>query len=192
MEQNPIIRLISQIAFIFLIFVVISSGYITQILSCQMKHLLKNNLYVRHIIGIIMIFVFIMLEGGWDFDKKRQDKIANDWSSGNTVNTFIYALGIYVLFLLSSKSQLIPNLLFFLFIFIIYMSNTYRSYLYKRKEISEDTNKKILYAEYTLLGVSGIIFLYGLYDYIAYQKKMRENDFDWFKFFLGVTECDGL
>ena len=45
-----------------------------------------------------MIFVFIMLEGGWDYNKERQDKAATDWSSGNTVNTLGYAFGIYALF----------------------------------------------------------------------------------------------
>ena len=106
-------RGISQIAFIFLIFVVISSGYVSNILSCQMQNLLKYNLYARHVVGVIMVFVFIMLEGGWDFDKERESLASTDWSTGNTVNTLGYAFVIYILFLFSSKSRLIPNLIFF-------------------------------------------------------------------------------
>tara|TARA_B110000259_G_C13794917_1_gene314258 strand:- start:51 stop:620 length:570 start_codon:yes stop_codon:yes gene_type:complete len=183
---------ISRIAFIFLIFVVVSGGYISQILSCQMQNMLQNNLYAKHIIGVVMIFVFIMLEGGWDFNTKRQDKLPNDWSSGNTINTFIYAVGIYALFLISSKSQLIPNLCFFLLIFIIYMMNTYRNYTYERKEIKENTNKRFLNIEYILLSISFIILIYGLFDYIIYQQKMRGSDFNWLKFFIGVSKCDSV
>ena len=84
-------RSISQVAFIFLIFVVISGGYVSNILSCQMQNMLKYNLYARHVIGVIMVFVFIMLEGGWDFDKQRENEASTDWSSGNTMNTLIYA-----------------------------------------------------------------------------------------------------
>lgn len=183
-------RSISHIVFIFLVFVIISGGYIRQILSCQMQDMLEHNLYARHIIGVIMIFVFIMFEGGWDFNEKRQNEISNDWSSGNTPNTLIYALLIYIVFLISSKSQLIPNLFFFLVLFIMYMINTYRKYIYQRKEISENTNKKLITIEYTLLFISTIILIYGLLDYIIYQQKMRGSEFNLTKFFFSVTKCD--
>ena len=84
-------RQFSKIAFIFLIFVVISGGFVQDILSCQMQSWLTNSLYARHIIGVIMIFVFIMLEGGWDMDKENEEAAPNDWSSGNTVHSFLYA-----------------------------------------------------------------------------------------------------
>lgn len=182
-------RAISQVAFIFLIFVVVSSGYVSDVLSCQMQNLLKTNLYARHIIGVIMIFVFIMLEGGWDFDKKRQDKSPTDWASGNTINTFVYAIGIYLLFLISSKSQLIPNLVFFSLVFILYFVNTYRAYMYDRQEITEKTNEQILYIEYGLLSAAAIVLVYSFSDYVVYQRKMRGSGFKWHKFLAGVSEC---
>lgn len=185
-------RSISQVAFIFLIFVVVSSGYVSDVLSCQMQNMLKNNLYARHIIGVIMIFVFIMLEGGWDYNKERQDKAATDWSSGNTVNTLGYAFGIYALFLISSKSQLVPNLIFFSLVFIIYFVNTYRAYVYERKEISDKTNQQILHIEYGLLSIAALVLIYGFGDYVMYQKKMRGAGFKWVKFFAGVVECDSV
>jgi hypothetical protein len=185
-------RGISQIAFIFLIFVVISSGYISNIVSCQMQNMLKYNLYARHVIGIIMVFVFIMLEGGWDFDKQRENQSSNNWSTGNTVTTLIYSLLIYILFLLSSKSRLIPNLIFFTLVFIIYFTNTYRAYIYEREEIDSKFNDEIMIFEYILLLLAFIVLVYGFYDYVIYQKRLRGPTFNWNKFMLGVTRCEHI
>ena len=153
-------RSISQVAFIFLIFVVISGGYVSNILSCQMQNMLKYNLYARHVIGVIMVFVFIMLEGGWDFDKQRENEASTDWSSGNTINTLIYAFMIYLLFLISSKSRLVPNLLFFSLVFVLYFVNTYRAYIHDRKEIDDKLNNEILNFEYILLVFAFIVLVY--------------------------------
>ena len=185
-------RGISQIAFIFLIFVVISSGYVSNVLSCQMQNMLKYNLFARHIIGIVMVFVFIMLDGGWDFDSERANQASTDWSTGNTVNTLGYAFMIYVLFLLSSKSRLIPNLLFFTIVFILYFTNTYRSYIYDRDEINSKLNDEIMNFEYILLTLACIVLVYGFIDYVIYQKRLRGPTFDWSKFMLGVTRCEHI
>ena len=185
-------RSISQVAFIFLIFVVISGGYVSNILSCQMQNMLKYNLYARHVIGVIMVFVFIMLEGGWDFDKQRENEASTDWSSGNTINTLIYAFLIYLLFLISSKSRLVPNLLFFSLVFVLYFVNTYRAYNHDRKEIDYKLNNEILNFEYILLVFAFIVLVYGFGDYVLYQKRLRGASFDWVKFMAGVTRCEHI
>ncbi len=183
-------RQFSKIAFIFLIFVVISGGFVQDILSCQMQSWLANSLYARHIIGVVMIFVFIMMEGGWDYDKDEEALAVNDWSSGNTIHSFGYAIAIYTLFVISSKSQLIPNLIFFSFIFILYFTNTYRSYLEKRDKIDKDTNKMVIQFEYVILTLGLITLFYGFYDYSIYKKNEFGKKFSWTKFMIGTTQCN--
>ena len=70
LEEESLTTNISKISFIFIAFLVIAGGYTTQIFSCSTQRFLSNNIYGKHLIGIGLIFVFIMLEGGWDFDKK--------------------------------------------------------------------------------------------------------------------------
>ena len=191
MNENTTV-IFSRFAFIFLIYSIISSGYISEVLSCQMQYFMTHSKFARHILGIIMILVFIMLEGGWSFNPENDDNTLNNWSSGNIIDTIIIAIGIYVIFLISSKSQLIPNIIFYSLTFILYAINTHRSYLLVRGKISKELNEKIINLEIVLLILCICILIYGFVDYIFYQKNMYGSKFDWSVFILGTSQCKSL
>jgi hypothetical protein len=153
---------------------------------------LTNNFIGRHIIGIVMVFVFIMLEGGWSLQKKDDKESENNWSTGNVIDSLIISIGIYVIFLISSKSQLIPNIIFYVLLFILYAINTQRSFWLSRNKITEDTNTNIIHVEIglfiTILGT----LCYGFIDYILYQKQNYKNNFSWSTFILGKTKCSSV
>ena len=50
---------ISKLAFLFIVFAIIAGGVVTQVLSCQMQGWLNRSLIARHIIGVILVFMFI-------------------------------------------------------------------------------------------------------------------------------------
>ena len=180
---------ISKLAFLFIIFAVISGGAITHILSCQMQHFLRESFYFKHIIGIILIFLFIMLEGGWDFSKDENDKAPVDWASGNTVHTFIYALLIYSFFIASSKSKLVPNLILYSTLFIVYFVNSYRNYLKNRNRITEKTNNLVKNIELVMIYFAAVVLIYGLIDYYLYKKHNLGKRFKLFEFFFYNNPC---
>jgi prepilin signal peptidase PulO-like enzyme (type II secretory pathway) len=182
--------LIGQFVFVVLIFVIISSGFITDILSCQTQKWLKTSIFARHIVGIIMVFVFIMFEGGWDFDNERETAQSNNWLSGNTLHTLVYSVFLYLIFFISSKSQLFPNVLFFMIILLIYIINTYREYIFVRKEIDDVNNNRILHVEYILIIIAFIVLVCGFVDYVFYKMDERGKSFSWVKFFVGVPVCN--
>ena len=181
-------KILSKFAFIFLIFVVISSGFLQSILSCQMQYFLKNITYGKHVLGIIMVFVFIMLEGGWSFNLEENEMASNDWSSGNAFHSLIFAVLIYFLLSFSSKSRLVYNIIFYVSLFILYIINTQRSYYHVRKLISDETNYTILLIEEYLFFLSLLFLLYGFIDYIIYQRNEYKNNFSWFTF-LSTNIC---
>ena len=98
--------------------------------------------YAKHIFGILLVFVFIMLEGGWSFDKKEDDKAPTDWSSGNVIDTLTISTMIYSAFIFTSKSKLFYNLAFFALAFTIYLINTQRQYWVDRKSITPELDNK--------------------------------------------------
>jgi hypothetical protein len=182
----------SRIGFIFISFVVVSSGYISEILSCQMRYVLETSPYFRHFLGVLLFFVFIMLEGGWSFNKEEDDKFSNNWASGNVIDTGILAFGLYIIFLISSKSQFIYNALFFMIILAIYLINTQRSYLLIRESISKETNKYLLLLQNGMALLALIILIVGFIDYYIYQTQVHKKDFSFMKFILGAHQCTKL
>jgi hypothetical protein len=181
----------SRFAFIFLVFTVVSSGYITEVLSCQIRNMFEVSIYFRHIVGFLMVFVFIMLEGGWSFNTADDEKAPNDWSSGNVIHSAAMGALIYGAFIISSKSQFWPNIIFFALVFALYAINTQRNYYEARKQISPEANETTLRVEYGIAGVSVITLIYGFIDYVGYQMKERGDSFSWVKFLLGAHKCAG-
>ena len=180
---------IPRIAFLFIIFAVIAGGYCTNVLSCQMQNWLEHSIYSRHIIGIILFFFFIMFEGGWDFDTEVLNAAPVDWSKGNALHTMVYALVIYIIFTLTAKSRLIPNLLLFSNLFVLYVVNTQSRYLENRDKLKKETKKILSKVEKVLLVISFVLFFYGLIDYYIYKKRIYKDQFSLFLFLLGTPKC---
>ena len=182
---------ISKITFIFLVFTIIAGGESVNLLSCQMQYNLKNNIFFKHFIGLVLIFGLIMMEGGWEFNENITNNKFN-WSNGNTLHTIGWAIILYILLILLSKMKFHFSLIMFMLILLIYILNTYKNNLKEKKTITEEQElayTKIINFFITMLI---LIFIYGFIDYFLYQKKEYKNSFNLYKFFLGVNKCKSL
>ena len=182
---------VARFIFLFMLFSTIIANYVTQVISCQTKYFLDNNMFGKHIVGIIMAFSILMMDGGWSFDNKEQEKADTSWQDGNAIDTMLYSILIYILFLASAKMRLIPNILFYTILFLCYCINTQRQYWKNRDMIDEETNLKMEKVVKYMIGVSVIILIYGIGDYYLYQKSEYKKDFTIFDFIVGKFKCDG-
>ena len=182
----------SKIGFLVVSFIIIASGYVTQVLPCQTQKWFDNSFIGRHIIGWLICFLFIMLEGGWSFDTETQNKAQVDWSNGNVLDSLMFGLGLYLAFLLTAKMELIPNLLLMSVLFIIYLVNTQRLYWHNRKLIKEEENNKMINATKYMLMLSLAIFFYGIINYAIKKKKEYKNKFSLFMFLLDSEKCHSI
>lgn len=180
----------SRVAFLFLVFAVVSGGYVSEVLSCQMQHSLLTSSYARHIMGLLMTFVFMMLEGGWSFDSKYDD--GSDWSSGNVLTTMLLSLSIYVTFVASSKMQLGPNIVFYVCLFGLYLVNTQRRFWKRHKTLTPEREQELSRVSQFLTVITTVVLVYGVADYIGYQKEQHRGDFSWTKFAVGKVACDSV
>ena len=103
--DNMISTHASKIGFLFISWMVVASGYVTQVLPCQTQNYLQNGTLGKHLIGWLICFLFIMLEGGWSFNMDEQNKSDVDWSNGNVKDTLIFGGGLYLAFLLTAKMK---------------------------------------------------------------------------------------
>ena len=53
---------------------VIASRYVTEVLPCQVQNYLQDGIVGKHVIGWLICFLFIMLEGGWSFNMEGKIK----------------------------------------------------------------------------------------------------------------------
>lgn len=180
----------SRVAFLFLVFAVVSGGYVSEVLSCQMQHTLTTSSYARHVMGILMTFVFMMMEGGWSFNASYDD--GSDWSSGNVLSTMALSLAIYATFVLSSKMQLGPNTLFYLCLFGLYLVNTQRRFWKRNKTLTPARDKELSQLATYLTIATTIVLVYGVTDYVEYQKQQHGDSFSWTKFAIGKVKCDSV
>ena len=192
-ETKPVNKIIdnhiSKLGFLFISFIIIASGYVTQVLPCQTQKFLKNNIYSKHVIGILIVFLFIMLEGGWSFDMEQQNKADVDWSNGNVIDSLIFGFLLYMIFLLSAKMKLVANLILYSILFLVYLLNTQRLYWKNRKLISEDKNISYIKTIKSGLIISVLVFLYGIIDYMIYEKSQYKKNFSIIKFIIGNNKC---
>lgn len=140
----------------------------------------------------MLVFVFIMLEGGWSFNETENNMESNNWSSGNALDSLVIGAIIYFLFIISSKNRFIFNIIFFIIMFILYVINTQRSYYYVRKIITDETNTNIMFYEKWIFGIAVLVLIYGLIDYIIYQRNYYKSKFSWYIFLMGVHKCHTL
>ena len=180
---------IQKLAFIIVCFIIISGNSVTHILSCQTQNFLSENVFIKHIIGFLLIFIFIMLEGGWSFDEELQNRESVNWTNGNSFDTLVHSFILYSFFILMSKMKLVANMTLIFLLFSIYILNSQREFLYKRNVIHYKEN--ILYSNYiyglTLLAL--LVCLFGVYDYYRYQKLEYGNEFNTLLFWFSTKKC---
>lgn len=190
--ENFIEKSSSKIGFLFISFIVISSGVVSQILSCQTQRYLENSTLGKHLIGWLIFFLFIMLEGGWSFDMDTQNKKDSDWSNGNAFDSLIYGFILYSFFLLSSKMQLVSNSCFFILLFFVYLLNTQRLYWKNRDMITHKENVLFMNITKIFIVLSCIVFIYGFNDYYRYQMRSYGNKFTLFNFIFSGKKCSKM
>ena len=188
-EHERIASNISKVSYMLIVILIISAGYATPLFSCSMQRALTGNIYAKHVVGIAILFVFIMQVGGWSFDDKDDEKNPTDWTNGNCIDTMLYSVVIYIIFVLSSKARIGWNIAFLSLLFVLYLVNTQRSYYYNRERISDDTNDKVFAIERVMLYALPVILSIGVGDYYMYKKKTLGKAFNIRDFFIGTALC---
>ena len=121
-ENNKILNLenISVIHKGMLLFLLIISGnYIGNLVSCRTQYLFNNNIYVKHLIGFISLYFFIILV---ELDI-------------NPFKALILSIPMYFYFIMLTKSQSTFFVSIIILLIILVFLHNYKSYLDKKKKL---------------------------------------------------------
>lgn len=157
------------------IFLWILFSYLSRILNCDLQRLMNSNPLVVHFIGLTTFFFLFTI-----IDTKNNTHIAMVW---------LKTLVVYVAFVLMTKSKwyfIIPILV------ILLVDQTIKKHLAIETERGKDTEKLEIIQEKTSKVIEICILILicvGTLHYMMLQRKEYKENFSFFTFFFGVTNC---
>ena len=158
---------------LFLLFLVVCGNYIGELLGCQTQKLLSENMYMKHIVLLCLIFFTINLVD----DQKR-----------HPIEVFKNTLLLWFFYLVITKMNIQFTIVVLFLLFSLYVFDEYQSYLDESNEEynKEDYEQNKIYLQYLIIGIA----LVGFLMYFMKQKRDHSKNFDPIKFILGSSKCD--
>ena len=201
---------------VFFLYVVLVSGYCSSLLNCGLQRFMRDSVYFKHFLIILSIYIFTFILNWYTFDslaitqqehfKSEKEKIEFNTESLKKLGIwFLYSLLIYLVFLITTKSE-IPYILIFIsftilsiIVQIIVKSISSGSYsdiankLFITKKDYKGLNQKAVIIAHN--GVTGgfmvvmALLLFGVYKYFCRQWKDHAHHWSTEKFIFGTSQC---
>lgn len=174
-EEDTIFYSVKLINGMFFLVLILSSGFVSEILSCKYQKLIKNNIYIKHLVAFLILYFL-----------NTSLFTIKDHPTRKIINSFI----LYLIFLIVMRQNKIFTILMFILIFIIHILYEYYIY-YKNKDKLTNINyiKKLHIVIRILSLITIILSLIGLFINYNYRKQEYGKNFDVIKFILGNTSC---
>jgi hypothetical protein len=168
---------------IFVAYLLIAANFLGTLFSCQTQRLLQQNQFIRHTIGFITVYMFVIVSGD------------NDDSKATRLLRFPMALAVYVSFVLSTKMR---HTWWIAFIVILLIANVIQIVHDEVGNASEtnldgwtvDQNSAIRITQVVLLCIAMVVIVVGFIAYLHDKKQEYGDKFRLITFMLGRPECN--
>ena len=223
-----IMESLNQLALgIFFLYFVLISGSCSSILNCGLQQYISKSVLLKHVIIFLSIYIFTFILNWYTIDSIVVEKFENSEDDNDVkivnfnesqqylIKSFIYSVFIYVIFILSTKSEG-KYLVFFLLatVFMVFlqiilksmygplsefkMANIFKSnaelkQMAKESELPYDQNlTNILRVIPGLYAIIGGVLLMGVAKYYMRQRKDHSKKWDTLTFIFGNNKCSGV
>lgn len=156
---------------------IIAGNYVGDIFSCNLRHLFNKYMFLKHMIGILIMLLFVgMLD-----------------TTSNMSKIVIDSILYYLLFILIMRTPSIITIIIIFLIIIIYLLSIYidRLKVTNNEKTNEETdikkndiNQLIIYIFYLIIILSISGFLFQMYT----TYKILGNKFNFINFFSGSRD----
>ncbi len=166
--------------YLFIIYLALIGSYFEKTTGCRIREFLDSNMIYSHLIGYFSVLFFVVLTS----NEPSTDKYAF------FKKVFATAL-IYLVFIISSKSDYKFFIGFFILIALSFILQSYGESLDPEmyKDEIEKYNKISRYLKYLSL----VVLVLGFFLYLG-EKKLEYNGTQWstYNFIIGTHECKGF
>ena len=198
---------------VFFLYFVLISGYCSELLNCGLQRFMRDSIYFKHFLVILSIYIFTFILNWYTFDSLSISQLENFENKQDIAYKslkklglwFLYSIAIYLLFLLSTKSEVTYILVFFAFTVLAIIvqiilksisSSSYGNVSSKMVITNKDYNGKnrnIVLIAHNCLTVGFFIALFllfvGFYKYFSRQWIDHAHHWSTEKFIFGTSKC---
>jgi preprotein translocase subunit SecG len=178
---------------IFILILILSGGYIIQLVPCKLQRMLDSNNYIKHLFCFLtLLFLIILVD-----PEESKNKI-------NTILLKTVVLYIFFIFIIKTYYKFFVAIMILLAIkYIIFIhSNSLKDELSKfddnKDKDKEDINKinnnlnKIIIIQNILFAIIIILIIIGFLVYLGEKKFQYKNKFDFLIFLFGKPNCSNI
>ena len=170
---------INLITGIFLLILAVSGNFIAETLGCKSQKLLSENMYVKNMIIILIIYFSLGL--------------TNEDNSIAPHEMMKTSLSIWIFFLIFNKMSLPFTITSFLLISIILIIKNYKDY-YEAKDKKKNRDKiiqlKNIASKIFILNL--LVIIVGFILYFRKQYSEHSSDFSFISFIFGKAQCQSM
>lgn len=176
-------RNINLITGIFLLILAASSNFISEALGCKVQKLLKENMYAKNIIIILIIYFSL------GFTSK--DNLISPYQ------TMVTSLSIWIVFLIFNRMTLLFTIISLIILASLLVLKNYIDYFDAQdKKEKENKNKdkieKLLHYAKILFLINLLVIIVGFIIYFRKQYIDHYNDFSFITFIFGKLHCKSI
>ncbi len=199
---------------IFFLYFVLISGYCSSLLNCGLQRFMKNSIYFKHFLILLSIYIFTFILNWYTFDSLQIEQQENFKNKINKFNKdsliklgkwFLYSVAIYMLFIVSTKSE-VPYILIFFTVTIVsiliqiiiksissesYNNNANKLFITSKDYNGINRNTVIIAHNFvSAIFITSILLLFfGFYKYFRRQYRDHAHHWDTSKFLFGTSKC---
>ena len=195
---------------VFFLYFVLISGYCSTLLNCGIQRFMRDTIYFKHFLIILSIYIFTFILNWYTFDSLEIDQV----DEVNEVETFesnkelsfknesllklgkwlLYSFAIYIVFLISTKSEVNYILIFFAYTIIAIVLqivlksvssisyNNLASKLFITNKDYNSINKNFVIITHNSVTsgffISMLLLLFGFYKYFLRQYADHAHHFE--------------
>jgi cell division protein FtsW (lipid II flippase) len=164
---------------LFIIYLLISCNFLAQLFSCQLQNILRNHMYIKHIVGFLtMLFCIILVD-------------SNIQKENRYLEGFFYAVIFYLWFWITTKTNLYITLNVIILFLIIYLLQLYKNSLNNDQD-NEINKEKISNLQIFIAIIAFIVSLIGFIMYYLEKKKEYKDNWNYTNFLIGTIDCKDI